>query len=90
MVAVAKERELRSDDARFYGKMCFEMRLYQTVTEKNIADHIFPYVKHQEMTMNEEQLTHTILRMNTPVIQLEGETCIYSTGLFLLVHQFPS
>jgi len=46
MVAVAKERELRAEDTRFYGKMCFEMRLYQTVTEKNIADHVFPYVKH--------------------------------------------
>lgn len=29
------------------------------------------------MTMNEEQLIRTILRMNTPVIQLEGETYVF-------------
>lgn len=45
MVAVAKERELKRKKARFYGKMCFEMRLYQTATEKNIASHIFTYIK---------------------------------------------
>lgn len=77
MVAVAKEREFKFEDARFYGKMCFEMRLYQTAAEKNIADHIFRYIKHQSMTMSEEQLTRTILRMNTPIIHLEGETYVF-------------
>lgn len=77
MVAVAKEREFKYKDARFYGKMCFEMRLYQTATKKNIADHIFRYIKNQSMTMNEEQLIRTILRINTPIIQLEGETYVF-------------
>lgn len=77
MVAVPKEREFKEKNACFYGKMCFEMRLYQTVTEKNIADHIFKYIKHQSMTMSEEQLTRTILRMNTPVLHLEGETYVF-------------
>jgi len=77
MVAVAKEREFKYLDVRFYGKMCFEMRLYQTVTEKNITDHIFKYIKHQSMTMNEEQLTRTILRMNTPILHLNGETYVF-------------
>lgn len=60
MVAVPKEREFKAKDARFFGKMTISMRLYQTVTEKNIADHIFKYIRHQSMTMNEEQLTRTI------------------------------
>lgn len=77
MVAVPKEREFKDKDARFYGKMCFEMRLYQTSTEKNIADGVFTYIKHQSMTMSEEQLIRTILRMNTPVIHLEGETYVF-------------
>lgn len=77
MVAVPKEREFKFINARFYGKMCFEMRLYQTVTEKNIADHVFPFVKHQSMTMNEEQLTRMNLRINTPTIELEGETYVF-------------
>ncbi|AYW51538.1 L polymerase RdRp [Formica fusca virus 1] len=77
MVAVPKEREFKEEDARFYGKMCFEMRLYQTSTEKNIADGVFTYIKHQSMTMSEEQLIRTILRMNTPVIHLEGETYVF-------------
>ncbi|AWI42881.1 RNA-dependent RNA polymerase [Formica exsecta virus 4] len=77
MVAVPKEREFKDEDARFYGKMCFEMRLYQTSTEKNIADGVFTYIKHQSMTMSEEQLIRTILRMNTPIIHLEGETYVF-------------
>ncbi|KYM99425.1 hypothetical protein ALC62_09772 [Cyphomyrmex costatus] len=59
--------------------MCFEMRLYQTATEKNIADHTFKYIKNQSMTMSEEQLIRTILRMNIPVIQMEGETYVFIT-----------
>lgn len=76
MIAVAKEREFKFIDTRFYGKMYFEMRLYQTATEKNIAHHIFKYIKHQSMTMSEEQLTRTILCMNTPILQLEGDICM--------------
>lgn len=79
MVAVPKEREFKATDARFFGKMNFSMRLYQTVTERNIADYIFKYIRHQSMTMNEEQLTRTINRMNTPVLHLEGETYVFIT-----------
>lgn len=79
MVAVAKEREFKRTNARFFfGKMCFKMRLYQTVTEKNIADAVFRYVKHQSMTMNEETLTKIILRMNSP-LKSEGESFIFIT-----------
>lgn len=55
------------------------MRLYQTITEKNLADHVFPYVKSQSMTMGEEKLTRTILRVNTPILQIEGETYVFIT-----------
>lgn len=79
MVAVAKEREFKYKDARFFGKMCFEMRLYQTATEKNIADSIFRYIKHQSMTMNEEQLTRTIIRMNAPITAQTGESYVFIT-----------
>lgn len=77
------QREFKSTDARFYGKICFEMRLYQTVTEKNLADHVFPYVKSQSMTMGEEKLTRTILRVNTPILQM-GETYVFITLDFFL------
>ncbi|UDL13960.1 MAG: RNA dependent RNA polymerase [Xiangshan Nyami-like virus] len=79
MVAVAKEREFKYKDARFFGKMCFEMRLYQTATEKNIADSVFRYIKHQSMTMNEEQLIRTIIRMNAPITAQAGETYVFIT-----------
>lgn len=66
MVAVPKEREFKETDARCYGKMTPEMRAYQVVTEKNIADIIFRYIKHQSMTLTEEQLTKTLNRMSYP------------------------
>jgi len=34
VVAVAKKGEFKRKDARFYGKICFEMRLDQTATER--------------------------------------------------------
>lgn len=66
MVAVPKEREFKEKDARCFGKMTPEMRAYQVVTEKNIADIIFRYIKHQSMTLSEEQLTKTLNRMSCP------------------------
>lgn len=66
MVAVLKEREFKEIDARCYGKMTPEMRAYQVVTEKNLADIIFRYIKHQSMTLTEEQLTKTLNRMSCP------------------------
>lgn len=66
MVAVPKEREFKETDARCFGKMTPEMRAYQVVTEKNIADIIFRYIKHQSMTLSKEQLTKTLNRMSCP------------------------
>ncbi|KAK9877807.1 hypothetical protein WA026_019487 [Henosepilachna vigintioctopunctata] len=66
IVAVAKEREQKRDAARWYAKMTPEMRLYQTSTESNLAKEIFPYLPHQTMTLNEEQLLRLLLRMTSP------------------------
>lgn len=52
-----KEKEPKVNKAQGYCKMTFEMRPYQTATEKNIAESIFPFifqfVKYQSMTMSE-------------------------------------
>ncbi|KAL0098802.1 hypothetical protein PUN28_020749 [Cardiocondyla obscurior] len=77
MVAVPKKKEFKGQNARFYGKMTFEMRLFQTVTEKNIADEIFPFIKHQSMTMNEKQLLRIIQRMTTLSSLVEGENYVF-------------
>lgn len=66
IIAVAKEREHKRTNARFYAKMTPEMRLYQIATEGNIAEVIFHYIKEQSMTMGEEQLLRTITRMTSP------------------------
>ena len=66
IVAVAKEREHKRTNARFYAKMTLEMRLYQIATEGNIADTIFKYIKEQYMTMGEEQLLRTNTRITSP------------------------
>lgn len=66
MVAFPKERQFKEEDARCLGTMTPEMRAYQVVTEKNIADTIFRYIKHQSMTLSEEQLIKTLNRMSCP------------------------
>lgn len=66
IVAVAKEREHKRTNARFYAKMTPEMRLYQIATEGNIAEVVFKYIREQSMTMGEEQLLRTITRMTSP------------------------
>lgn len=80
MVAVPKEREFKEDDARCYGKMTPEMRAYQVVTEKNIADVIFRYIKHQSMTLSEDQLLRTLFRMS-PLERLTIMSTLLSTSL---------
>lgn len=66
MIAVPKEREFKEVDARCFGKMTPEMRAYQVVTEKNLADVIFRYIKHQSMTLSEEQVTKTLNMTSCP------------------------
>jgi len=39
--------EQKEDKVRLYAKMISEMRLYQTATESNIAESVFPYLPQQ-------------------------------------------
>jgi hypothetical protein len=50
-----KEREFK-DPPRMYGMMVFEMRAFFTCTEANIADHIFPFLPPQTMTLSKIEI----------------------------------
>ncbi|APG78650.1 RNA-dependent RNA polymerase, partial [Beihai rhabdo-like virus 3] len=62
---VFKEKESKIDKARPFVKLTYSMRLWQTSTEKNIADKIFPYIPFQSMTMDEKTLLETISKVNS-------------------------
>lgn len=66
MIAVMKEKEAKISNARCFCKLVYEMRLYQTSTERNIASRVFPYVRHQTMTMDERELLNTLSAMTAP------------------------
>lgn len=57
----AKERELKLLP-RLFAMMVLEMRMYFVVTEKNIADNIFPYFPQQTMTLSESELSKRIYK----------------------------
>ncbi|BCL64177.1 L protein [Sekira virus] len=65
MIGVFKECELKKKKGRLFGKLSFEARLYQTATEHNLAEKIFPYIRGQSMTMSEEELKRVVLRMSS-------------------------
>lgn len=56
----SKERELKIK-ARLFAMMCIEMRLYFAMTEKNLADKVFPYIPYQTMTWTDAELTKVLL-----------------------------
>lgn len=58
----AKEREIKIK-ARLFAMMCIEMRLYFSMTEKNLAEKIFPYIPFQTMTWSDADLTKTLLEL---------------------------
>ena len=67
LTAVFKEKEPpKISKARGYCKLTYPMRLFQVATEKNIADALFPYVKHQRMTMDKQTLVNTLCRLTAP------------------------
>lgn len=76
LVGVAKESEFKSRNARFYCKLVPEMRLYQTSSENNIAQTIFPYIKNQSMTMSEEQLGRRLIDISRPKTSVDCETYV--------------
>ncbi|APG78838.1 RNA-dependent RNA polymerase [Wenling crustacean virus 12] len=60
-VMCAKERELSWRLARYFTKLTFDMRMYQTTLEDNMKK-IMQYYPHQSMTMGGNTLAKTILK----------------------------
>lgn len=58
-----KERELKIK-ARLFAMMVLEMRLYFGMTEKNIAEKIFPYIPYQTMTWTDSELLKVLLDLS--------------------------
>lgn len=63
--AVPKEKELQREKARFFAKLTYRVRVYQTATESNIATNILSLFNNQSVTMSEDELTHIIASMNS-------------------------
>lgn len=59
----AKERELNIK-AKLFAMMVLEMRLYFGITEKNIAEKIFPYIPFQTMTWSNSDLLKVLLNLS--------------------------
>uniref|UniRef100_A0AAT9JFS1 RNA-directed RNA polymerase L n=1 Tax=Macrotermes subhyalinus lispivirus 1 TaxID=3133482 RepID=A0AAT9JFS1_9MONO len=66
IIVHAKERELKIAP-RLFAMMTFEARLYYSVTEANIRDHIFKYFPQQTMTLDEADLSKRLLTLTTTV-----------------------
>jgi len=61
-----KEREFKLE-ARMFSMMVFEMRAFFTAAEANLADHVFPNLPQQTMTLSKQEIqelfhkvTHTV------------------------------
>lgn len=76
-VVVPKKREQKENNVRLYAKMTPEMRLYQTATESNIVESVFPYLPQQTMTLSEEKLLRVIQRMTNPKIDAASQEFCY-------------
>lgn len=82
----SKERELKIK-ARLFAMMCLEMRLYFNMTEKNIAEKIFPYVPYQTMTWSDAEINRVMLNLSSlskshsdPKFRKRGKRkCVYVT-----------
>lgn len=59
----SKERELKMK-SRLFAMMVLEMRLYFGMTEKNIAEKIFPYIPFQTMTWTDSDLLKVLLNLS--------------------------
>lgn len=59
----SKERELKIK-SRLFAMMVLEMRLYFGMTEKNIAEKIFPYIPFQTMTWTDSDLLKVLLNLS--------------------------
>ncbi|QNM37835.1 RNA dependent RNA polymerase [Frankliniella occidentalis associated mononegavirales virus 1] len=61
----AKERELK-EKARLFSILVMEMRMYFSVTEKNLALKVLKYVEGQTMTISEAELTKRMYAVTAP------------------------
>ncbi|QMP82349.1 RNA-dependent RNA polymerase [Isopteran arli-related virus OKIAV103] len=66
IIVHAKERELKIAP-RLFAMMTFEMRLYYSVTEANIAEFIFKYFPQQTMTLDEADLSKRLYTLTGSV-----------------------
>lgn len=64
MAAVAKEKEPKRIKPRFFWKLPYPVRLWQTTTEANIARGVFPYIPTQIMTLSDLDLLQRISDVN--------------------------
>ncbi|UUW06592.1 VP1 [Cat Tien Hospitalitermes Lispi-like virus] len=64
IIVHAKERELKIAP-RLFAMMTFEMRLYYSVTEANIKDHILKYFPQQTMTLDEADLSKRLYTLTS-------------------------
>ncbi|UHR49718.1 MAG: RNA-dependent RNA polymerase [Hangzhou lispivirus 1] len=60
----SKERELKIK-ARLFAMLCLEIRLYFNMTEKNIAEKIFPLIPYQTMTWTDAELNKVMLNLSS-------------------------
>lgn len=64
------------------------MRIYKVVTEGNLGDQMFPYIKHQEMNLSEDMLLHTKLKMSLiHHAATEADYVSITFDFFIMVHQ---
>ncbi|APG78632.1 RNA-dependent RNA polymerase [Hubei rhabdo-like virus 4] len=77
-----KEREFKLEP-RMFAMMVFEMRVFFTATEANIADNIFPYLPPQTMTLSKQEIVERFHEVtwdpdNVDLARLYGEFDIES------------
>lgn len=60
-----KEREFKIS-ARMFSMMVFEMRAFFTATEANLADHVFPNLPQQTMTLTQLEVQELFHRATDP------------------------
>lgn len=61
-----KERELKLTP-RMFSMLVFEIRLFFTLTEANLADSVFPYFPQQTMTKDRLEVSRKFLQLTRPI-----------------------
>ena len=64
MTVVIKEKELKIKKARGFCKTTPPIRLWQTATEKNLADKIFKYIPTQTVTLSDQEIVRNVSDIN--------------------------